>query len=81
MTTFLDGPAKGQRLMLKHSPKNLRVVEKGGKWDALDLPSDVPSPGETVHHYRLRTIKGTAHVNAGPGRSGFYPIAEYKHLP
>jgi hypothetical protein len=80
MTTFLDGPAKGQRLMLKHSPKDLRVVEKEGQWDALDSPNDEPRSGETVHHYRLRTIKGTAHINTGRGRGGFYPIAEYAQV-
>jgi hypothetical protein len=48
MITFLDGPAKGQHLLLKRAPRFLRVtmtIPSAGpselqvaKWDALDQP-------------------------------------------
>lgn len=78
MTRFLNGPASGQKLMLKTSPPKLRVVEDRGKWDALDLPTDEPRPGETIHRYRLVRITGNIHINSRGGRGGFYPMAEYE---
>ena len=78
MTTFEDGPAKGQRLMLKHAPEFLRVVvDEKEKWDALDLPTDTPRPEELIYAYRLSEKTGMCHINAGRGRSGFYTIARY----
>jgi len=58
MTTFEDGPAKGQHLSLQRAPKFLRVVEDGGKWDALDQPTDEPRPGETLYAYRISSEVG-----------------------
>jgi len=81
MTTFLDGPAQGKCLFLRHSPKRLRVVEKDGKWDALDAPGDYPRPGETVHRYEFVRRTGTTHVNASRGNGGFFPTQEYKTEP
>ena len=84
MTTFVDGPAKGQTLMLKHAPPFLRVVECDGKWDALDAPGDEPAPGETVHLYELVERNGTVHVdsNRGGKRVGdWYAISSYRHVP
>lgn len=77
MTTFKDGPAKGQRLMLKRAVTYLRVVECDGKWDALDQPSDEPTKAEKVYAYKITGQPGHCHINMGRGRGGFYPIAEY----
>ena len=54
MTTFLDGPAKGEVLRLKAAPLFLRVVQNGPCFDALDMPGDEPEPTELVYVY-LRT--------------------------
>ena len=80
MTTFLDGPAKGQTLMLRRCPVFLRVVESGGKWDALDQPSDTPRSGETLYAYSLVGRPGVCyHINCGrKGGGGTYPISEYR---
>lgn len=80
MTSFMDGPAKGQHLMLKLSPAFLRVVVSCGKWDALDRPEDEPQPTEKIYAYKLSEIKGHCHINAGRGRGGFYPITEYRYI-
>lgn len=79
MTAFLDGPAKGQNLLLKNAPLFLRVVEAFGKWDALDAPGDRPSPNETLYAYRLKERLGNVHLNCGRrGGSGFYTTASYE---
>lgn len=81
MTTFKDGPAQGQTLMLRRSPKFLRVVNNPGHkhaWDALDMPEDVPAGREIPMVYMREVVKGTAHVSTRPrSGSGWYPIAEY----
>lgn len=81
MTTFEDGPARGHTLMLKRTPIFLRVVALNGKWDALDQPADSPDAAETIFAYKLHEHKGSCHINAGRGRSGFYPIATYRLVP
>lgn len=83
MTTFTNGPARGQRLMLKRAPIFLRVVQDfSGNWDALDQPEDTPRLGETLHAYRLTAKPGACHIcTRGPrgGRAGgFYTIASYE---
>lgn len=80
MTTFEDGPAKGQRLMLKRAAHFLRVVEANGKWDALDQPTDTPQPGEKLFAYEITGKPGMVHLNCGGGRGGSYPIATYRFL-
>lgn len=82
MTSFLDGPAKGQSLSLKRSPVFLRVVckvapESGklGPWDALD------GPDEVILVYRLAQNHGACHVHQSGGRGGFYPISTYALSP
>lgn len=82
MTTFQDGPAKGQRLMLHRAARFLRVTELNGKWDALDQPSDTPRPDEKLYAYEIVGKPGHMHLNTGrkPG-GGFYPIAEYRFVP
>ncbi len=78
MTTFIDGPAKGQTLMLKRALMFLRVVNEGKKWDALDQPGDVPELSESLHAYQLTERPLMAHLNMGRGRGGFYPLSSYK---
>jgi len=81
MVTFNDGPAKGANLILRSAPEKLTVVmDKNGKVDALDQPEDEIRPGERAFTYERVKVSGTVHVNAGRGRSGFYVIAEYKHV-
>lgn len=81
MTTFLDGPAKGQNLALKQSPELLTVVvDEKGKWDALDCPEDSIRPGEKSFVYRLKEKQGMVHINRGKNGSGFYAIAQYEFL-
>lgn len=80
MTTFEDGPAKGQNLMLRRAPVFLRVVERAGVWDALDQLEDTPAPDETIHAYALTAKPGGCHINRGGGRGGFYVVAIYKQV-
>lgn len=84
MTTFVDGPAKGQTLMLKRSPCCLRVTvketgdkSKPVKYDALDQLEDKPEFGETVYVYELTAIPGVAFID-GAKIHGRYSIAQYK---
>lgn len=86
MTTFVDGPAKGRTLMLKRSPKYLRVTEAAGKqeFDALDQVNDKPEITEHLYAYVVSKTLGTAHLKMGgksKSASGFYPIVEYSFLP
>lgn len=60
MTTFIDGPAKGQCLSLKVARTFLRVTESKGVWDALDIPTDEPRPDEKLYLYRLHENLGIA---------------------
>lgn len=78
MTTFQDGPAKGQTLMLRITPFLLRVTESNGKWDALNEKGDEALPQEKLHCYILDDYRGAAHINMGRGRGGFYPIVTYR---
>lgn len=83
MTTFLDGPAKGQTLMLDRAPVFLRVVRDdkhslSPKWDALNHPEDRASPGETPFAYFLPGKPGSMHLNMGRKGGGWYKVAEYK---
>lgn len=81
MTTFTNGPAQGQTLMLKRAPRFLRVVEAAGKWDALDQLEDQPQPNETIHVYVLQGKPGSVHLNRGRGRGGWYVFANYQIYP
>lgn len=81
MTTFLDGPAKGQTLMLKRGPYFLRVVTDGKKWDALDQLDDTAVPGEQIFVYVMEGIPSRMHLNARGGRGGFFVSATYKLAP
>lgn len=81
MTTFQDGPASGQCLMLKRAARFLRVVESPGQWDGLDQLEDSPKPNEKIYAYEITCRPGSVHIKAGRGRSGFYPRAHYKFVP
>lgn len=83
MTTFSDGPAKGQTLMLKRSPLLLRVVQSfnTGQFDALDAPNDTPAENERIFAYHMVEFRGMVHVNRRGGGSGFYGMATYALIP
>lgn len=93
MTTFLDGPAKGQHLMLKRKVRFLRVAFRpadnpatrakhhAARWDALDMPEDVPEASEQLYAYEAASNGGMCHINRGGGRGGFYSIQDYKFVP
>jgi len=78
MTTFKDGPAKGQTLMLRRAAMFLRVVQDpNGEWDALDQLGDTPKPGERLYAYKITFPVHMAHYCMGGGRGGMYPVASY----
>lgn len=83
MITFLDGPAAGQALRLLSVPILLRVVQSlGGKWDALDQPSDVAAPREKLFVYILTARPKHYYMRCSPrSASGLYRSAVYKMLP
>ena len=83
MTTFIDGPAKGQTLMLRRAPLYLRVVRHSitGEWDALDQIKDRPAVHEEVTVYERREVQGTVHINYGGGKGGWYQRAVYELAP
>lgn len=84
MTTFDDGPAKGQHLMLHRAARFLRVTRAGDKFDALDQLTDRPAPEETLYAYEISEPPAHCHIRASGGRGGFYPIARYhivEHQP
>lgn len=78
MTTFIDGPAQNTALTLKRTVKFLRVTQLNDHFDALDQPNDTPLPQESITAYRPKLHLGNCHINAGRGRSGFYPINQYQ---
>jgi hypothetical protein len=80
MTTFTDGPAKGQKLMLHRVCVFLRVVRGAdGKWDALDQLVDEPKAEEKLYAYTIVGQPSMMHLNCGRNsRSGFYACADYR---
>jgi len=81
MTSFSDGPAQGQTLMLGRAPIFLRVVEWAGAFDALDQIDDTPEPEETIHVYQRVGEPGRMHVHRSGGKGGWFTVAEYAVLP
>lgn len=69
MTTFVDGPAQGQSLMLSRAAIFLRVVELNGVWDGLDQPEDAPAARENVYAYQIVEYKGHCFID-GQDKSG-----------
>ncbi len=87
MTTFEDGPAKGQTLMLHRATIFLRVVvddkASGMLWDALDQPDDVPKATEKLYAYQCTGVRGSAFVDGRDPKTGKrfgnrVPITSYK---
>lgn len=85
MTTFKDGPAKGQTLMLQRAPVLLRVVRDDNlnKWDALDQLDDTPSPHESIFVYRMvegptfmHIRRDRRHGGSGIFRGGVYAVLD-----
>lgn len=83
MTTFIDGPAKGQHLMLRRKVRFLRVVvdSRSGNWDALDMLADHAEPTDTIYAYEAQGNGGMCHINRGKNGSGFFSIQDYKFIP
>lgn len=74
MTTFIDGPAKGQVLQLKRAPIFLRVVQNGCSFDGLDQIGDEPEETEIIYVYQIME-RPAGHVSTAKGT---YPIARYR---
>ena len=84
-TSFINGPAGTQVLMLRRSPRFLRVIRSaGGKWDALDHTDDLPYAGDTLYAYRRvgEPIVGCIDYRGGDGRrtGGRFSFARYAHV-
>ena len=79
MTTFADGPAKGQCLILHRAAQFLRVTESNGKFDALDQLGDTPRPEEKLYAYQITGQPAMCHIRASRG-GGFYAIATYRFV-
>lgn len=94
MTSFIDGPAAGQSLMLRRAAVLLRVTrkrfalssdpeqQKAPVFDALDAPEDTPNADEEIFVYvNTHQRSGNCHVRFGGKQrsaSGFYSIADYR---
>jgi hypothetical protein len=76
MTTFIDGPARGEALPLKRSPRLLRVTQNGPVFDALDQLEDEPAETELIYVYVL-AAPVQAWVTTTAGR---FPVAEYRFI-
>ena len=87
MTTFEDGPAAGQTLMLRRSPLFLRVVtdpKHKDRFDALDQIDDKPEEFENLTAYVRIGRVGYAFVDFSgkeKHKSGRYTYATYVVVP
>ncbi len=63
--------------MLQRAPVYLRVTEKAGKFDALDLLEDHPEPGETIYAYEQFGEPGVCFIDGAKVR-GRFVMAEYR---
>ena len=83
MTTFEDGPAKGQCLMLQRTPVLMRVTEEISpesgkhKFDALYELHDRPAPHENLYAYTIAQFRGYAFID-GAKFHGRCAMASYK---
>jgi hypothetical protein len=76
MTTFIDGPAKGEVLHLKRAPKFLRVTQNGLVFDGLDQLGDEPEETELIYVYQIcEPVAGMITTTRG-----VFPIARYRHV-
>lgn len=80
MASFLDGPARDVRLLLKRAPEFLRaVMAPGGEWDALDQLDDTPKATEKIVAYRMVGKSSRFHLCRSPrSMSGWYYEADYR---
>lgn len=79
MVKFIDGPAKGQTLMLHRVPILLRVTQAGSTFDALNELHDEAHPRESIHAYVMVGKPSPVHIRARKG-GGTYWMAEYRLL-
>jgi hypothetical protein len=89
MTSFIDGPCKGQSMLIKRSPLYMRVTMRNhlGKVqiDALDQLNDTPMPSEVCFAYRIAPDEeqmsfGSVHIKcsgSAKSASGFYKVVSY----
>ena len=85
MLQLLDGPCQGD-IMVKRAPVFLRaVLGPRGKIDVLDQLDDTPAADEKVFVYRREGDSNQMHIYArgkgGKALTGWWPFANYKHLP
>jgi len=83
MTKLEGGPANGKTLMLKRSPRFLRVTEDDGQFDALDDQLDTPKITEKLFAYEIvgDIVRGFIDFGGKQKKeSGFYAIATYKFI-
>jgi hypothetical protein len=76
MTTFTGGPADGQIMKLRRAPDFLRVTQRGGTFDALDMLADETEADETVCVYVLSGVPTKVHISAGKD-SGWFMLGTY----
>lgn len=83
MTTFKDGPAKGQKLNLSRTPIFLRVThdKTTGKWDALNQLEDTAKPEETILVYRATSNRPMGISCGGSGCRLMMQYAIYWNQP
>jgi hypothetical protein len=67
-------------MALQRAPLFLRVVRKGGEWDALDLLVDKPEADEEIFVYRLEGKPTPSHIYFGGGRGGWYMNGTYRFV-
>lgn len=81
MLELIDGPCK-DTFMVKAAPLYLRaVITARGKKDVLDQVHDEPEPTESIHVYKREGAASTIHIKGTKGVTGFWAMAQYKHLP
>jgi hypothetical protein len=84
VTTFEDGPARGQTLELKRAPRFLRVCRAPDlTFDALDLMEDTPKPEETLIAYERtegRTVGFIDYGGKDRHKSGPFTSCRYRMI-
>jgi hypothetical protein len=84
VTTFDDGPARGQTLELRRSPRFLRVCRSPDlTFDALDQLEDTPKPEETLIAYeKAGTSRGFVEYRGKDRhKSGPFQVVRYRMIP
>lgn len=82
MTTFENGPAQGQTLELRRSPRFLRVCRSPDlKFDALDQVDDQAKPEEALIPYEIVGKPTHGFVRRSGGGGGAVSFATYRWIP